>query len=220
MTAPDQEALEALAVKGSQGVRAGSRASHHAPAGHGHSASIPDACNVPPEGWRCTRTPGHDGPCAAHPDPIVGHKTLYDGTRVPLRQREAEAIFARAEAEDARRKAAMPDEQTAIRQLFDAQLRLKELGWQDPIYAPKDGSDLDIIELGSIGIHRGKYEGQWPNGGWWIWDGDSWPSRPALARAAQGIAARSDETPAAAQPDGQEPGPQDAPEPREDHPHG
>jgi hypothetical protein len=25
------------------GVRAGSRASHHAPAGHGHSASIPDA---------------------------------------------------------------------------------------------------------------------------------------------------------------------------------
>jgi hypothetical protein len=24
-------------------------------------------CSVPPSGWRCTRAPGHDGPCAAHP---------------------------------------------------------------------------------------------------------------------------------------------------------
>ncbi len=24
-------------------------------------------CNKPPTGWACTRTPGHDGPCAAVP---------------------------------------------------------------------------------------------------------------------------------------------------------
>lgn len=24
-------------------------------------------CNVPPTGWECSRTPGHDGPCAATP---------------------------------------------------------------------------------------------------------------------------------------------------------
>jgi len=24
-------------------------------------------CTVPPEGWHCTRAPGHDGPCAAWP---------------------------------------------------------------------------------------------------------------------------------------------------------
>ncbi len=24
------------------------------------------ACTIPPAGWYCTRTPGHDGPCAAH----------------------------------------------------------------------------------------------------------------------------------------------------------
>lgn len=24
-------------------------------------------CMVPPRGWVCTREPGHDGPCAAHP---------------------------------------------------------------------------------------------------------------------------------------------------------
>lgn len=24
-------------------------------------------CRVPPEGWFCTRDPGHPGPCAAYP---------------------------------------------------------------------------------------------------------------------------------------------------------
>lgn len=142
-------------------------------------------CAVPPEGWYCTRKPGHDGPCAAHPDPIVGHKTLKNGSRLPLRRREADALWAAAEAQAEARRAAMPDEQSAIRQLVEAGHRLKELGWQDPVYAPKDGSPLDIIELGSTGIHRGHYEGKWPTGSWWILDGDVWPSRPALARASQ-----------------------------------
>jgi hypothetical protein len=30
-------------------------------------------CERPPEGWRCTRTPGHDGPCAAVP--VAGFAT-------------------------------------------------------------------------------------------------------------------------------------------------
>lgn len=29
-------------------------------------------CTVPPEGWYCTRTAGHDGPCAALPTPTTG----------------------------------------------------------------------------------------------------------------------------------------------------
>jgi hypothetical protein len=29
----------------------------------------PDECPLPPEGWRCTRPPGHEGPCAAVPVP-------------------------------------------------------------------------------------------------------------------------------------------------------
>jgi hypothetical protein len=28
-------------------------------------AIMKDACTVPPAGWFCTRTKGHDGPCAA-----------------------------------------------------------------------------------------------------------------------------------------------------------
>lgn len=28
----------------------------------------PEECSIAPEGWRCTRDGGHDGPCAAEPD--------------------------------------------------------------------------------------------------------------------------------------------------------
>lgn len=28
---------------------------------------VAGACAAPPSGWYCTRTPGHDGPCAAYP---------------------------------------------------------------------------------------------------------------------------------------------------------
>ena len=120
----------------------------------------------------------------ADDDPIVGHKTWADGSHTPVRQREAEEIWAKAEAAQAKRAADMPTEQDAINQLWDAQERLKQLGWKDPVYAPKDGSALDVIELGSTGIHRAYYEGKWPTGGWWLHDGDVWPCRPALARPA------------------------------------
>lgn len=141
-------------------------------------------CLLPPEGWYCSRAPGHEGPCAARPDKVAGWKTMADGSHQPLHAKEAEALWKAVEAEKARRHAEMPDEATAIRRLWDAQERLKELGWKDPVYAPKDGSPLDIIELGSTGIHRGHYEGEWPKGSWWIYDGDIYPSRPALARVA------------------------------------
>jgi hypothetical protein len=154
----------------------GSRASHEAASASSPEASIPNA----------------------DADPIVGHKTFYNDERghwhEPLRKSEAEAIWAEAEAEREKRHRDMPDEQAAIRQLWDAQERLKELGWKDPVYAPKDGSPLDVIELGSTGIHRAYYEGEWPNGVWWLHDGDVWPCRPALARAAIATEARRAET--------------------------
>ena len=28
-----------------------------------------EMCNRPPDGWWCSRPPGHDGPCAARPVP-------------------------------------------------------------------------------------------------------------------------------------------------------
>lgn len=116
-------------------------------------------------------------------NPVVGWGTMEDGSHVPIRADEAHRIWDACMAQKAKREADMPTEQDAINQLNQAATRLKELGWKDPIYAPKDGSPLDIIELGSTGIHRGHYEGDWPTGSWWLFDGDVWPTRPALARA-------------------------------------
>lgn len=121
-------------------------------------------------------------------DPVVGHKTYRDGPHgfrhEPLRASEADAIMAAVEAADKRRAELMPDEQAAIRMMFDARQRLMELGWNDAIYCPKDGSDFDAIEFGSTGIHRCHYSGEWPNGHWWIvGDDDLYPSRPVMYRA-------------------------------------
>lgn len=94
-----------------------------------------------------------------------------------------ESILEKIEAGEMARAEKMPDERAAILQMFEAVQRLKELGWNDAIYCPKDGSEFDAIEAGSTGIHRCHYEGKWPDGHWWVADnGDLWPSRPILFR--------------------------------------
>lgn len=115
------------------------------------------------------------------PNDIVGHKTFDTGEicpetgfplmrHEPLTRAEGNALWARAEAEQKARAERMPDEQAAIRALHDAHQRLKELGWKEPMYAPKDGRRFKIIELGSTGIFDGAYRGKWPNGSWDSWD--------------------------------------------------
>lgn len=129
------------------------------------------------------------------PDDIVGHKTFSTGRtgstgfpelrHEPLTRGEAKAIIAAVEQEKAQRAANMPNEQTAIAVLFDAYERLKELGWKDAIYCPKDGSTFQVIEAGNTGIHKCHYQGKWPTGTWWVHgDGDLWPSRPILFKLA------------------------------------
>ena len=74
-------------------------------------------------------------------------------------------------------------ERTALTQMFAAWQSLKALGWKNIIYCPKDGTHFDSIEPGSTGIHDTNYEGTWPDGSWWIYDGDIWPARPCLWKA-------------------------------------
>lgn len=124
-------------------------------------------------------------------NPIVGHKTWADGSHTPLRKDEADALWASAEAERLKRATDMPTEQDAINAMWSAYQRLKELDWSDAIYCPKDGSTFDVIEVGSTGIHTAHYEGEWPNGHWWIHaDGDLCPSRPVLYRRTEAEKAR------------------------------
>lgn len=124
-------------------------------------------------------------------DDIVGHKTIDTGEigedgfpkfrHEPLTRGEAEAIWDQSEKDRLRREEQMPDEESAIRALFDAWLRLKDFRWNDPSYCPKDGSSFNVIELGSTGIHTAHYSGEWPNGSWWLTDAfDVYPTRPAM----------------------------------------
>lgn len=116
---------------------------------------------------------------------VVGHKTLRDEAgnlyHEPLYADEAAELWRHVEAEQARREALMPDEEAARKLFFDAWLRLKDFGWNDAIYCPKDGSMFQVIEAGSTGTFPCNYHGEWPKGSWWAYcDGDVYPSRPTL----------------------------------------
>lgn len=88
---------------------------------------------------------------------------------------------------DARQRSAdlMPDEQSALRVLYMAWERLKDFGWREPMYCPKDGTTFDVIELGSTGVFTGRYVGEWPDGMYETMDDrDVYPSSrpPAMFR--------------------------------------
>lgn len=95
-------------------------------------------------------------------DEIVGHGTLSDGTHVPITRAEADALWKAVEIEKAQRAAMMPDTKAALRALCDARQRLKELGWKEGQYCPKDGTEFAAIEYGSTGIFTGWFDGKWP----------------------------------------------------------
>lgn len=110
-----------------------------------------------------------------------GHMTMADGSHVPLSKEDAEQLWKASEARQAEIAARWPDEQSCLIALTEAFHRLKDFGWREAIYCPKDGTSFQVIEAGSSGIHQAHYEGSWPKGTWWIEDGgDMWPSRPIL----------------------------------------
>lgn len=114
---------------------------------------------------------------------VSGLLEKHGSNRIQVNKDEWNASTEAFAARDAARAALMPTEQDAIKLMHEAYTRLKELGWNDPVYCPKDGSKFDAISAGSTGIHETWYEGEWPTGDWWCFDGgDVWPSRPTLYR--------------------------------------
>lgn len=75
----------------------------------------------------------------------------------------------------------MPDEAAAIRVMNEAYKRLQELGWRERMYAPR-GQPLELIEMGSTGIHKGQRGLHDEDDRFWVFDGDCWPSQPVLWR--------------------------------------
>lgn len=126
------------------------------------------------------------------PNEIVGHKTFDTGERdehgfpkfrhEPLTRAEGNALWEASEAARLSRIERMPDEKAAISALFDAWQRLKEFGWNDPQYCPKDGSNFKVIELGSTGIFDCHYQGKWPDGLYMVSDErDVYPTSTGVA---------------------------------------
>lgn len=94
---------------------------------------------------------------------------------------DARQILEDADAAKQRRAEQMPTEYDVLRVMQQCHSRLQELGWREAIYCPKDGKAFKAIEFGSSGIHDCHYEGEWPNGRWWVHNaGDLWPSRPVM----------------------------------------
>jgi hypothetical protein len=115
---------------------------------------------------------------------FTGHKTMSDGRHIPLSSEECAELWEKIEQAREKRERDMPDEHAALLVMGSAIQRLRDLGWADAVYCPKDGSCFDAIEAGSTGVHRCHYLGEWPTGSWWISDeGDLWPARPILWRA-------------------------------------
>jgi hypothetical protein len=85
-----------------------------------------------------------------------GHKTLIDGTRVPLAEHEAEALWKAVEAAKAHRAETMPTAQDALRMLIQAQERLNELGWRlGGGLRVRRGDECAVAQTGSTGMWTG-----------------------------------------------------------------
>jgi len=99
----------------------------------------------------------------------------------PFSEMDAKEIFEEFDRRDKERAEKMPDVQAALNQMFEAYTRLKDLGWREAMYCPKDGTVFDAISAGSTGICPTSYNGEWPKGRYWGYeDGDIWPSNPIL----------------------------------------
>lgn len=96
-----------------------------------------------------------------------------------LSKEQWDALIASIDAGKQHRADMMPTEQAALAVMFKAWERLKELGWREASYAPRDGRMLDFIEVGSTGVHKGHRDEKYT----WLHDaGDLWPSNPILFR--------------------------------------
>lgn len=88
-----------------------------------------------------------------------GHKTLIDGSHVPLSKEEAEALWAAVEDERTKRNAAMPTAKDALSALIDAETRLRDLGWsRGGGLRVRTGDECAVSEMGSTGMWRGRLD--------------------------------------------------------------
>ena len=88
-----------------------------------------------------------------------GHRTLIDGTCVPLTKNEANAIFKVVEAAKDMRARDMPTARDALAALIRVEARLRDLGWwQGGVLRVKRGDECAVAQTGSTGIWCGRLD--------------------------------------------------------------
>lgn len=76
-----------------------------------------------------------------------------------------------------------PEELAELKKIADAVQALRDQGWRDAVYCPKDGTRFLVIEAGCTAVYPCVYRGEWPDGFWSVFHaGDQWSSRPILFR--------------------------------------
>ena len=100
----------------------------------------------------------------------------------------ARRLWRQAELNEAIRARDMPTEEDALRAMNDAYQRLRDLGWKEAQYCPKDGTVFASCHPASAAVAElTHYQGEWPKGTWWVEEaGDLWPHRPILFRPRKG----------------------------------
>ena len=108
---------------------------------------------------------------------IDGMPDIQCGT-FRITKEEGEALWASAMKHKAERAERLPTEEVCIREMVECWARLKELGWKEAMYAPKDGSRIDVIEPGCSAVLDG-----WRDEKGRFWSGEEgWPVTPTLFR--------------------------------------
>jgi hypothetical protein len=77
---------------------------------------------------------------------------MADGSRVALSADEAKALWDAAERAQKERAERLPDVQSCLSSFLSAKDRMRELGWRESVYCPRDGSTFAVCQIGSTGI--------------------------------------------------------------------
>jgi hypothetical protein len=150
----------------------------------GECGSNPLPCTKPPEGWRCTREAGHDGPCAAIPSRAV-NESLLRGLR-QVTGHSSDEICHAAASEIERQQAQIATLKGYIERTALAGYRCAECAarltaeppaeWQPIETAPKDGTPI----LGYVLPPRMQASLQGPRVVKWIGEASMW-SMPGIS---------------------------------------
>ncbi|KQZ49765.1 hypothetical protein ASD54_12575 [Rhizobium sp. Root149] len=96
---------------------------------------------------------------------VIAEMTTTDGKRVRLTPEQASSLLAACEQAQQERMARLPDTASCLSALCDADSRMRELGWRNGRYCPRDGSPFAVCQVGSTGMWAGH----------WSEDGDKRP---------------------------------------------